>query len=100
MDGTIAVGAAAAVLVADRRALESVPVSWLFIALLACAVGVLVAAEWPRVVSRAGLDPRERRARANRKANLKLLRTESDEFAASVQRDLERLPTIEEHDRT
>jgi hypothetical protein len=26
------------------------------------------------------------------------LRTESDDFAASVQRDLERLPTIEEHD--
>ncbi len=36
---------------------------------------------------------------ARRKASLKLLRTESDEFAASVERDLAQLPTIEETDR-
>jgi hypothetical protein len=74
-------------------------VSWLFIALLACAIAVLVAAEWPRLSERAGLQSRERRRRARRKAQLKLLRTETDDFEASVQRDLERLPTIEERDR-
>jgi hypothetical protein len=73
-------------------------VSWLFISLLAAAVVVLVGAEWPRLADRVGLRAREKRARAKRKAQLRVLRTESDEFAASVQRDLERLPTIEEHD--
>jgi cell division protein FtsL len=76
------------------------PVSWLFIALLACAVGVLIAAEWPRLLEYAGVRARQKRARARRKAQLRLLRDESDEFAASVQRDLERLPTIEERDRS
>ena len=74
-------------------------VSWLFIALLACGIAILVAAEWPRLGERAGLQARERRRRARRKSNLKLLRTETDDFEASVQRDLERLPTIEERDR-
>ncbi len=72
--------------------------SWLFISLLAAAVVVLAAAEWPRVSDRVGLRAREKRARAKRKSQLQLLKTESDEFVASVQRDLERLPTIEEHD--
>ena len=44
------------------------------------------------------IEPRQKRARARQKAQLRLLKTESDDFAASVQRDLERLPTIEEHD--
>ena len=73
-------------------------VSWLFIALLACGVAVLVGAEWPRIVERFGLESRERRSRSRRKARLRVVRTESEEFAASVQRDLENLPTIEEHD--
>ena len=46
-----------------------------------------------------GLESRRRRERARRKANLRLLRTESDDFAASVERDLANLPTIEESDR-
>jgi hypothetical protein len=78
-------------------------VSWLSIALLACAVLVLVGAEWPRLTARFGLDARRQRERARRKANLKLLRperSESEEFAASVERDLSQLPTIEEHDRS
>jgi len=74
-------------------------VSWLFVALLAAGVLVLVGAEWPRIEAVLGLDARERRARAKRKANLKLLRSESEEFAASVQRDLSQLPTLEERDR-
>jgi len=77
-----------------------VVVSWLFIALLAAAVVVLVGAEWPRLSERAGSRARQKRARARQKAQLRLLRNESDEFEASVQRDLERLPTIEEHDRS
>jgi hypothetical protein len=76
-----------------------VPVSWVFVALLAAAVLVLAAAEWPRLRSRLGLDARKSRSRAKRKSNLKLLRSESEEFAASVERDLQRLPTLEEHDR-
>jgi hypothetical protein len=76
-------------------------VGWLYIALLALAVVVLVGAEWPRLETRLGLENRRRdeRARRRAKANLRLLRTESDEFAASVERDLANLPTIEETDR-
>lgn len=73
-------------------------VSWLFIALLACGVAVLIGAEWPRIAGRLGLEARDRRARARRKSKLKVVGSESDEFAASVKRDLENLPTIEEHD--
>jgi hypothetical protein len=73
-------------------------VSWLFLGLLVCAIVVLVAAEWPRLAERAGVQSRERRRRTSRKSHLKLLRTETDDFEASVQRDLERLPTIEERD--
>ena len=76
--------------------------SWVFLALLACAVVVLVAAEWPRLSARIGIDARRRRDRERRKANLRLLepdRTESEEFAASVERDLSRLPTIDDERR-
>jgi hypothetical protein len=74
-------------------------VGWVWIALLACAVAVLVAAEWPRLSSRTGLESRKRRDRARRKSQLKLLRTETDEFEAAVQRDLAQLPVTKEHDR-
>ena len=80
--------------------------SWLSIALLACAVLAVVGAEWPRLAHNFGLDARRRRSRERRKAQFRLLRgereeelDESDEFAASVERDLERLPTIDERDR-
>ena len=72
---------------------------WLYIGLLALAVVVVIGAEWPRLSARFGLESRRRRERARRKASLRLLRTESDEFAASVERDLANLPTIEESDR-
>ena len=75
--------------------------SWLSVALLACAVLVLIGAEWPRLARYAGFEGRRQRDRARRKSQFKLLRTsESDEFAASVERDLSQLPTIEEHDRS
>ena len=80
-------------------------VSWLSIALLVCAVLAVVGAEWPRIARNFGFEARRRRDRARRKSKLTLLRTEgeeldeSDEFAASVQRDLSQLPTIDERDQ-
>ena len=79
--------------------------SWLSVALLACAVLAVVGAEWPRLTQNLAFEARRRRSRERRKAQFRLLRTErdevdeSDEFAASVERDLERLPTIDERDR-
>jgi hypothetical protein len=74
-------------------------VSWLFIALLACAVAIFVAAEWPRITALTGRDARRTRARSKRKPHLRVVPTEEDDFAASVQRDLENLPTIDERER-
>jgi hypothetical protein len=74
-------------------------VSWLYIALLALAVAVFVGAEWPRLQPRLGMDARRRRQRARRKSALRVVETDADDFAASVERDLARLPTIEETDR-
>ena len=77
---------------------------WLWIVLLACAVAVLAAAEWPRVTTRLGWEGRRARSRARRKAEWRLLKPEepddSDEFAASVERDLAKLPTTNDRDRT
>jgi hypothetical protein len=74
-------------------------VSWLSLALLVCAVAVVIGAEWPRLSERLGMEARRKRQRARRKSQLKLLRNETDEFAASVERDLDQLPTIEDYDR-
>ena len=73
--------------------------SWLSVVLLACAVLVVIGAEWPRLSERLGFEARRQRKRNHRKSQLRLLRSETDEFAASVERDLDQLPTIEEHDR-
>jgi hypothetical protein len=73
-------------------------VSWLYIALLALAVAVVAGAEWPRLEARFGVDTRRRRERAKRKAPLRVVRDE-DDFAASVERDLANLPTIDETER-
>ncbi|HEY5661399.1 MAG TPA: hypothetical protein VIR59_11480 [Gaiellaceae bacterium] len=72
---------------------------WLMFALLSLAVAAVIGAEWPRLSARYGNEARRRRERNKRKSQLKLLRTERDEFEASVSRDLENLPTIEESDR-
>ena len=74
--------------------------SVVWIALLAGAVAVLAAAEWPRLNRRLGMEARRSRERERRKANLKVIRTEEslEEFAASVERDLSRLPTIDERE--
>lgn len=71
------------------------------VVLLAAAVVLLAAAEWPRLSARLGGDAFASRRRARRKARLRVIRTppdESDEFARSVQRDLASLPTIDERD--
>jgi len=69
------------------------------IALLALAVAAVIGAEWPKVTARFGAEARSGRERARRKAALKVVRSETEEFAASVERDLAELPTIEESDR-
>ena len=77
--------------------------SWPWIVLLALAVAVVIGAEWQRVggfaTKIAGGEARKARDRRKRKASLKLIRSEEEEFAESVQRDLADLPTIEEKDR-
>jgi hypothetical protein len=75
-------------------------VSWPWIAVLAAALVVVIGAEWPRLSGLLGSEARRRRDRERRKANLRVVRTDEDDFAESVQRDLDSLPTIEERDRT
>jgi hypothetical protein len=71
-------------------------VTILAVALLALAVAVLVGAEWPRLEARFGGHSRRKRERERRKAEWTVLTNDSDEFAASVERDLAGLPTIDE----
>ncbi len=73
--------------------------SWPWIVLLALAVALVLGAEWRRVGGLVGADARRARDRQRRKASLKLIRSDEEEFAASVERDLAELPTIEETDR-
>ncbi len=72
--------------------------SWVSLVLVVLALAVLVTAEWPRLEQRLGVEARRRRQRAKRKATLRVVRSESEEFAASVERDLARLPTISERE--
>ena len=73
--------------------------SWPWIVLLVLAVAVVIGAEWSRVSTLVGADARRQRERKRRKASFKVIRSEEEEFAESVQRDLAELPTIEEKDR-
>jgi hypothetical protein len=79
-------------------------VSWLYIALLVLAIAVVVGAEWPRLHhgfdARVGHEARRRRDREKRKAVLRVVPNDAEDFAASVERDLAQLPTIEEKDRS
>ena len=78
-------------------------VGWVWIGLLACAVAVLVAAEWPRLQARAGWEERRKRWRRRRQPELTVIRgddDDSEEFAASVERDLAQLPTTNDRDRS
>ena len=74
--------------------------TWLSVALLALSVLAVIGAEWPRLAQRVGLEAFRKRKRTRRKAQLRLLRgSDTDDFAASVERDLEQLPTLEDFDR-
>lgn len=89
---------------AATRSVESPAVAWIYAVLLAGAVAILIAAEWPRLTRRLGWSPRVggTRRRGRKKGHLRLVEeapSPDDDFAASVQRDLERLPTIDERDR-
>jgi hypothetical protein len=73
------------------------------VVLLVCTVVLVVGAEWPRLSARFGSDARASRGRRRRKESFTLIegadaRGDDADFAASVQRDLERLPVIEKHD--
>jgi hypothetical protein len=72
------------------------------IVLIACAAVLVVGAEWPRLTGgRLERAPRRGRKRARRRGGLTLVEPEGrerDDFARSVERDLENLPVIDERD--
>jgi hypothetical protein len=68
--------------------------------MLALGVALVVAAEWSRVGHIVGADGRRVRERRKRKAKLRVVKTETDDFAESVLRDLEQIRTIDERDRS
>jgi hypothetical protein len=71
------------------------------IVLIVCAVVLVVGAEWPRIAAWTGADARQMRRRRRRKAGLTLVEGEGedrDDFARSVERDLENLPVLGEPD--
>lgn len=70
--------------------------SWPWIVLLALGVLLVAAAEWPRVGGLVGTEARRRRDRERRKARLRVVPTDDDDFVESVRRDLDALPTTEE----
>ena len=69
--------------------------------MLACALLLILGAEWPRVSERLGRERRATRVRARRKHEFTLIEGEGegeDDFAESVQRDLANLPLTEDRD--
>jgi hypothetical protein len=70
--------------------------------LLATAVAILIVAEWPRLAGGTGLSGRQLRLRRRRRSHLRVIEADSDpdsdEFAASVERDLAQLPTTRDRD--
>ena len=69
------------------------------IVLLVAAAALIVAAEWPRLGARAGLDESSRRERKRQKSHLRVVETDTDDFARAVERDLANLPTIDPRER-
>jgi hypothetical protein len=59
----------------------------------------VIAAEWPRIGKRAGLDVRSRRKRTREKSHLRVVESDTDDFARAVERDLANLPTIDPRER-
>lgn len=73
-------------------------VSLIAVVLLAAAVVLLAGAEWPRLARHTGLDTKVRHERKLRKSHLQIVKTESDDFAKAVERDLAALPTVDDRD--
>jgi hypothetical protein len=82
-----------------QRAVYPCVVSLFGVVLLIAAVALVVAAEWPRLGKRTGLDETRRRERKRQKSHLRVVETETDDFARSVERDLANLPTIDPRER-
>jgi hypothetical protein len=74
-------------------------VSLFGVVLIVAAVALVVAAEWPRIGRRTGLDRSTRRERSRRKSHLRVVENDSDDFARAVERDLANLPTIDPRER-
>jgi hypothetical protein len=73
------------------------------IVLVACAVALVVGAEWPRVAGRWQRERPARRRRERRKRGLTLVEgtgevRDRDDFERSVARDLDNLPVLDESD--
>ena len=69
------------------------------VVLLAAAIVIVAACEWPRLRGRLGTPKRPTRAAKRRsKANLRVVSSDHEEFARSVARDLAAQPTIDEPD--
>jgi hypothetical protein len=75
-------------------------VSLVGVVLLVAAIALLLAAEWPRLAARAGVDRKPRSARARKRSHLRVVENDddSDEFARAVERDLAKLPTLDDRD--
>jgi hypothetical protein len=74
------------------------------VVLLAAAIVIVAASEWPRLRGKLG-NPKlgtpkrtPRAAKRRSKANLRVVSSDHEEFARSVERDLAALPTIDEQD--
>ena len=84
----------------SRRAASILDLVSIFaVVLLVAAVAVVVAAEWPRIAGRSGLGRRPRRERSRRRSHLRVVQSDSDDFARAVERDLANLPTIDPRER-
>jgi hypothetical protein len=61
------------------------------------ALLLILAAEWPHLAGKIGAE-RAMRSRKRRRERFTVIEGESDDFAASVERDLANLPVIKEPD--
>jgi hypothetical protein len=75
-----------------------VAVNLIAVVLLAAAVVLLAAMEWPRIARLTGVEKKVRRERKLRKSHLRIVKAEDDDFAKAVERDLAALPTIDDRD--
>jgi hypothetical protein len=73
-------------------------VNLIAVVLLAAAVVLLAAMEWPRIARLTGVEKKVRRERKLRKSHLRIVKAEDDDFAKAVERDLAALPTIDDRD--